>query len=276
MNNIIYGIPNIGSTCWISSLLQLLLSSSYFQIYLNNTHDGKLTKLLKSLPNSINEISLIINNHNLSITNQQDSQEGFLLLLDILHKEHELVYNTNKQLSDIQKQMLKFSNNKISEIQYMFQGITLRYDSDGKHYYEPFINLFCNYTEESSTINKCSDLIYSAFYSDPNKHIIAFPPIITFCIERTQNINTYILLDKFIVYPYKLDKSDKSDKSDESVTYLLKGVILHSGNQSFGHYTTLRIFNNNWYICDDSNITNIGNLPDKVNQVPRLLIYERL
>jgi ubiquitin C-terminal hydrolase len=55
-------------------------------------------------------------------------------------------------------------------------------------------------------------------------------------------------------FPTELDLTPFCTSPDANATYSLTGLILHSGEASCGHYESLVIHNNTWYLCDDTHI----------------------
>ena len=261
------GYPNIGNTCWLNSLLQLLLSSSNFLYFFKikkYNEKSNIIKLFNNLPNSIFALFSILKNKFNNYA-QQDSHEGLLILLEEIHKETKTLYKT-KEYSIIEKQILLYSKNTISPIQSIFQGICKWYDSDNNVRYEPFKTLFCEYD-----INLQKDFINLEtllFKSINAKKIIYFPLVLLFSIDRIENRNDlkYILCKEINIHSTK-----------GTYKYKLKGVIMHFGSMNSGHYTALRSYNNDinkWVICDDNNITVIDKLPYYIENVPRIMLYE--
>ena len=119
----VFGIPNVGSTCWLSSLLQLLLSSRHVSLFLSraNNQDGKrrLTYALQHLPQQTFMVFSLLR-QKFADDGQQDSSEGLLFLLDLLHQEHAMTWTIDSGLSDMARQLLIYSKQKISPVHQLF------------------------------------------------------------------------------------------------------------------------------------------------------------
>ena len=44
--------------------------------------------------------------------------------------------------------------------------------------------------------------------------------------------------------------------------YELRSIVYHSGNTSGGHYINIVKNNDKWYICNDSNISEVSNIDE--------------
>jgi ubiquitin C-terminal hydrolase len=263
------GFPNIGNTCWLNSLLQLLLSSTNFLSLLKlkkYNEKSDIIKLFNNLPTSIFPLFSILQNKFNNYA-QQDSHEGLLILLEEIHKETKTLYKI-KKYSDIEKQILLYSKNTISPIHSIFQGICKWYDSDNKVRYEPFKTLFCEYdiNLQETSIN-LETLLYKSINA---RKIICFPLVLLFSIDRIKNRNDlkYILCKEITIHT-----------TNGTHTYKLKGLVIHFGSMNSGHYTALRSYDNDinkWVMCDDNNVTKIDKLPYWIKNVPRIMLYEKI
>jgi ubiquitin C-terminal hydrolase len=271
------GIPNIGNTCWLSSLLQLLLSSDlvrdlFQQLPLNEQRH--LTQGLKNLPRSVYLIYSMIQ-QKLIDGGQQDPSEGLLILLEQLHQEHSIsITNDRSQIrSKRLQQLLLHTSNTYSPVYNLFQGIIEWIDSDKALRYEPFFILFCDLgiVSKISTVNSGIISVKSMIKEVLcQKKIVRFPPVMMFCVERNSN-------RVFTADTYELCRDFTIRRADETFVYQLKGICLHSGGMSFGHYTALRIDSSGrWWIADDHNIIPLNDFLETTRQVPRLMLFERL
>lgn len=280
----VFGIPNVGSTCWLSSLLQVLLSSSRFRNTIStlpsvsNTRvenvSPSVSALLKQLPESIFPIFSAIQRRLLD-HGQQDVDEGVHLLLDILHDENAREFpEPPGGYTEVQKQLLRFSRNKVSPIFFLFQGISYWTDSDKLVRYEPFLTTILSTEKyippqgQSATID-IQNLIGDSFGS---RKILTSPVVMVFCVEHLSR--NFSNIDFRLCHSFSVQL-----RPDKQIHYELRGVALHSGvggfTTSFGHYTAIRTSTDGaWFMCDDHNIAPIHGTPFTVRQVPRLLVYD--
>jgi hypothetical protein len=280
MNSSPEGIPNLGSTCWLSSLLQLLLSSRDVREMIQKLPSrGYLTEGLKNLPRSIHLVYSMIQ-RKLGTVGQQDPCEGFLLLLDIWHQEHSIKYDDSKPVysvlqRDIAQQVLSYTDFTISPVHELFQGILEWVDSDKKYRFEPFFTLFCDLKAIPTDSERFpTNLIQMKIMIKEvlhRKKIILFPSILLFCTERDSS-------RIFAQDSYELCHEFTIRKVNELLVYRLKGICLHTGAMSFGHYMALRLDDqkNEWWMTDDHNVTPLHENPTIIRQVPRLMLFERV
>ena len=75
------------------------------------------------------------------------------------------------------------------------------------------------------------------------------------------------------IYSYENHKSiDVELLEKHNTNYKLSSIICHRGSYSFGHYYTIVNKNNNYYLCNDVNISKIENLRD-LNKNCYIYIY---
>ena len=274
------GIPNIGNTCWLSSLLQLLLSSELATdlfLRLPANDQRHLTQGLKGLPRTVHLVYAMIQ-RKLIDGGQQDPSEGLLILLEQLHQEHSHTPMTERDsIQESQRgsfqQLLRHTNNTYSPVYALFQGIVEWMDSDKALRYEPFFTLFCDLGVVSTFSLIDSNLISVKMMIKEvlcQKKIIRFPPVMIFCVERSSN-------RVFTSDEYELCRDFTIRRQNDILIYQLKGVCLHTGGMSFGHYTALRTDpSGRWWIADDHNTTPLDEFPETTRQVPRLMLFERV
>ena len=182
-------------------------------------------------------------------------------------------------------QLLQHTNNTYSPVYGLFQGITEWMDSDKALRYEPFFTLFCDlgvHSKAATTID--SNLIsVKGMIKEVlcQKKIVRFPPVMIFCVERNSNRvftgDTYELCRDFTIRRSLPAERASAQGQNEVLIYQLKGVCLHMGGMSFGHYTALRTDpSGRWWIADDHNTTPLDEFPETTRQVPRLMLFERV
>jgi len=154
------GLPNIGATCWLNSVLQVLIHSVHLRdIIESNATKGQLHSLLTSLlqavdtNNPMNVISsyrplhqYIVQSHPIfSDSALNDSHEVMTYLINQLHKEAGVEVPT-QMISTIQdpvsKVILRDFDNKVSTILEACVTVTERTISDKSLVHETFVTLF--------------------------------------------------------------------------------------------------------------------------------------
>jgi ubiquitin C-terminal hydrolase len=63
---------------------------------------------------------------------------------------------------------------------------------------------------------------------------------------------------------------------DEPYNYKLVSIGCHYGSLYRGHYFACSKLEDTWYVCDDENITEIGNLKDREQNTPYMLFYQQV
>lgn len=260
------GIRNIGNSCYLNAALQMFMQNEELcnLIIQHNNKSSKLNVLYKFIyeyynnnsENIINPIEikeLIDDRNNFFLGDyQQDSTEFIIFLLDIIDIELKKIYDSN---NDFLKQIFSFNvnniikckrktclniiNNNINDL-----ILILNIDSDCNNLDDIYNKTFCKekFTDENKYFcNKCNKLTIAT----KKTNIIS-------C-----NNNLLIFIKRF---------NDNLRKNNQSIdiplewkfnTYL-QGAIIHYGNNSGGHYIYIGKYNNEWYIYNDSNISNIN------------------
>ena len=191
--NQVFGIPNVGNTCWLSSVLQLFLSSTRFRECLSKLSPAPLTSALLRLPSSVLEVFRLLQ-QKMKDHGQQDANDGLYLILEILHDEHSTFFR--EPYNEIQKQLLNYSKQKISPIYFMFEGVTQWVDSDKKIRYEPFLTTFLNTSSKKTCVVDLKELIDESLRS---RKIVATPMVMIFCLEHLTNDNIEFKMCKSFV-----------------------------------------------------------------------------
>ncbi len=242
----ITGLPNLGNTCWLNSCIQFLLGSKTFcdMLYILK---GQTVEHIKTIHNSqdIHDIHKSIKLLSLMYFDdpfrQQDSNEAVLKTLTMIHDDNKSPIKDTKVDKNI-KELYKHFDMEISIIKTHFYGII--------NNWEPFFSLFpiVNHTDTNLQTIISKSLI----------NIISLPKVLffTFHDNKQQKMN---YIETFSIGP---------------LTFHLKAIILHHGNEFGGHYTSIsKRLDNFFYIFDDNNYTIIQSLEHI--QFPKMIMFER-
>lgn len=93
--------------------------------------------------------------------------------------------------------------------------------------------------------------------------------------HNKQKINTRVIVEKELDLRKYISHSNPS--SQDKNTYDLVGVVHHSGDIDFGHYTAecMNPLNRKWYSYNDSNVTETNMDGSFQSNTPYLLFYAR-
>ena len=288
------GLANLGGTCAINSLIQMLYRHENFRnIIMNSKTDvGTITNELKDLFNilnsnkSINPSRFIIKfyeifSNNFNMNEENDICEIYLFLIEKIHNELSYDYITDDNTTNYINKIAKFNNNKYSVVYDLLQGIYIHaikclncnYINDT---YEPFIYLNLNI----EGFNNINNLIINQYFNNNNefrncdnwkcdkcncnsnyiKHtsILKLPKIIFISLNRFKEII------RKNVEPVNIDKKLVFRNN----TYNLHSIAFHHGDLNGGHYNAIckiKEDEEKFNIYDDLNVCFVNNLDAILN-----------
>ena len=281
------GLANLGGTCAINSLIQMLYREEKFRtIILNsNTDEGTITNELKDLFKALNNNKSInpnrfiakfyeIFNNNFNRYEENDICEIYLILIEKIHNELSYDYIVDDDCNNHNNKISKFNNNKYSIIYDLLQGIYIHaikclncnYINDT---YEPFIYLNLNINSFSNISSLINNQYFSNnnefrnkdnwkcdkcnFNSDYIKHtsILKLPKIIFISLNRFKEIV------RKNIEPVNIDKKLVFNNN----CYNLHSIAFHHGDLNGGHYNAIcEIEEDKYNIYDDLNVCFINNI----------------
>lgn len=292
------GIANLGGTCAINSLIQMLYRHHNFRtIILNsNTNEGTITYELKDLFNVLNNNKSInpnrfimkfyeIFSNNFNKYEENDICEIYLILIEKIHNDlsYEYDINNDDNINNPNNKIAKFNNNKYSDIYDLLQGIYMHaikclncnYINNT---YEPFIYLNLNIDGFKSI----STLINNQYFNNNNelrnkdywkcdkcncnsdyiKHtsILKLPKILFISLNRFKEII------RKNVEPVSIDKKLVFNNN----SFNLHSIAFHHGDLNGGHYNAICKVSNQdeedkFNIYDDLNVCFINNIDAILN-----------
>jgi len=306
MIKIMEGINNLGATCAINSLIQMICRNDKLRtIILNaNVNEGTLTSELK-------EVLHLIHNEKKSLTpnkfinnfylifkgifnrfEQIDINELWLYMIDKIHEETSYKLNIdNSDSKDIYQSTINtFNNNKTSGLLELVQGsfinvISCSNCNHKSHSFEPFITLAVD-IQENKTI---ADLIFGTM-TDENrerdewkcencngnhnymkmKRIWKFPEILVISLNRFKDIYNKDNSEVFVNEKLNFIIDDTNHYN-----YRLKSMGLHYGNLNGGHYMSICEINNETFnLYNDENVNTINKNDFLKSNTAYLIIYQ--
>lgn len=235
-----FGIINYNNNCYLNVIIQLFLSNKhtsniiahYLDFKKNESIDNN-TKVKIICPKKL----LVILSKKMNICNQNDSQEAFIHILD-------LIPNLEKHYQTKIKNSFKcLECNNIRKTYDTFTTFYM-YESSIEESVKQMIKndrfeLECEYCKKNTdTIKNC--------------HIKKLGDILVFYNVLKQTIN----YTEFISYG--------------DIKYKLTGIIKHYGSQTSGHYIYIDYLNK--YIYDDTTVSKLDRFDDRFNNI-YLLFY---
>ena len=286
------GLKNLGNTCYMNSLFQILYNIELFRDSIlkcncNNPQNNSLYEL-KKLFFSLQYLDVQyyspdtfpknFEGNPLKINEQMDIDEFFATLMDKLesrlkgtNNENIIKYIFQGKLND----NLNFGDScphKRTNIN-NFYSIQLQI-KDKKDIYESLDYLIQGetmYGDNAIFCEKCN----KKFIALKNQDFNTLPRILIFVLKRFEfdyNKMTRYKINDYFEFPLELDMnkytSDYINKNNTKVNnkYSLRGVVIHSGSCEMGHYYSiiknLDDKNEDWFLYNDAIVKkfNINNL----------------
>lgn len=241
----LFGIPNIGNTCFMASALQFLMSSEelYTKLKENNSYfenfRSNRTHVMKYFVDLYTKYCV---KKDYTLGKQDDAMD----FIQVIMSRNKSCFNTNKYDQVYFKDKVgSYSNGEelyfladlaSKDIRNFLSDKMLRTDLE--------FPMLRNYTELSNQIIIQID----RFYKD----------------EEFETVNRD---------PYNCPEYVFFVENGQQTAYKLISFIHHSGQISSGHYTCYRKVNKKWYYCNDESITLIENPPIEKGYV---FMYERV
>jgi ubiquitin carboxyl-terminal hydrolase 8 len=330
------GLANLGNTCFINSILQILIRIPQLNNLLNNNlYINKLNNDINSLlliewdslrkemlsgtctaisPNkfliAIHNVAKIKNIQIFAGYQQNDVQEFLLFIIDCFHLalkrnikitvDGECKTEQDKLAKKCYTTIQRMYETDYSEIFEMFHGIHIsnifnQNDQIISNVIEIFYSIDLPLPPNSNknpSLEDCFNLYTSSeildgdnMYYDENlgekiiakKNILfwSLPKILIIDIKRfSSRIMKLQQLLNFPIDNLNLSKYVIGYNPNEYI-YDLFGICNHSGGVGGGHYTSFVKNENDWYLCNDTQVTKIDDLNKIITPKAYCLFYKK-
>jgi ubiquitin C-terminal hydrolase len=265
------GIINEGNTCYMNSVIQSLFHIKHLRKAIYNIPTAEespiyaIQKVFFSLQNDKSSIKLLnlfksLNWEKSFWNSQQDVQEIFYFIFNLLSDQEKNYLDSNAQLSDLCEGNLK---SKINCIDIEFES-----EKDEKFL---FLQLFI---ENSKSLIECIERFISVESltgdnryetEDRVKHeatrtfmFSKIPQILFVQLKRFKCQGAEIIkVHRKIEYPEQLNLADYYSTKVDELIYSLYAVVVQDGNMNSGHYFVfIRDFKKNiWLKFNDTKVT---------------------
>jgi len=265
------GINNLGATCAINSLIQMICRCARLRdtILNANVKEGTFTNELKEVLHLLHNEKQSLNPEKFinyfymtfkGIFNrfeQIDINELWFYIIDKIHEETAVLI-TDDSNDLFESKMKVFNNNKNSQILHLVQGcfinvITCSNCHHNSHSFEPFITVAID-IEENKTIADLIMMTIKEEIREPDewkcdnckgnhkylklKRIWKFPKILVISLNRFKDIynknNSEVYINENL--NFIMDNNNHN--------YNLQSIGLHFGNLNGGHYMSVCNINN--------------------------------
>lgn len=300
------GITNLGGTCAINSLIQMICRSNKLrEVILNtNLNQGTFTNELKEIidllynqKKSINPMKFI---NNFYITfkgifnrfEQIDISELWFYIFDKIHEETSIPINTIN-LNDYDNKIALYNNYKTSDILNLVQGSFINVIEclncyHKSHSFEPFITIDVDIEDNKSIADlvmlclkdeirnsdewKCENCNGNHNYLKTKK-LCKLPEILLISLKRFNDINNKNNLDVYV------NEQLIFNIDNNKIIYNLGSIGLHYGNLQGGHYMSICNINNESYNLYNDEFVKVINKNDLnqnylKNNNAYLILYE--
>ena len=237
------GLQNIGNSCYLNSLVQCLLCCDEFNKFVFTMKPNKFTQAYSNIYQSGGNVQEILNfviesmqghTHNLQFGTQEDSNEGFVLLMDALSKYGEV--------------------NDLFNIRYVSQYHCTFCDRISNNITEK-CEIFISYDDKEVSLKEFLHIQTTRIPDYTCEGCKKMGGVIQ--TKRLCRIsNTVVVLLKKYMHKEQISLPKTFDVRTYSGVneYKLVATIEHYGTQNGGHYVAQGVRNGREYLFNDSSV----------------------